>query len=210
VDDPRDGEGGSPSKRASGLWDKVRAELLPRLEVLRLPVLLHVHLKEPIRLGTRHVRQLADELIRFAREACPRDQHTRERHEAFSAAAYPLLHEYVEWIYLFRFPDGTCIIDWSCSNLAAACVGVVPSNINDRVVLKSGKTYAWRPGAERWLLLYASGDSVTSRGGPPPPDRSIWRDKDLRIACEASVFDRIVFWDRVRRWHEWLKGATEE
>src|SRR5262249_41566134 len=48
VDDPRDCQGGSPSKRTSGWWDKVQAALDLQLEILRLPVDVGVRFKEPI------------------------------------------------------------------------------------------------------------------------------------------------------------------
>jgi len=203
VDDPRDGEGGSPSKRVNDVWEKVRAKLDPRLEVLRLPVHVSVRLKGPTILKNKHARQFADELIRFAQAFCPAVHLNRTNHDVFSAACYPLLHEYVERISLRL--DDQIVIRWHCSNLAGASVGVGTTNLTNHILMKSGKNFTWVTGAEKCLLLYASGGTVTSRGGPPPPDLSIWHDKALIAACGASVFDRIYFWERVRRWHKRLK-----
>jgi hypothetical protein len=204
VDDPRDDEGGSPSRRAKDFWDKVLAELVPRLEVLRLPVYLDVRLKDLTILKNKHVRQLADELIRFAQDCCPECHLERTRHVLFSAASYPLLHEHAEWISLTRHDD-TYFLHWPCSNLAAAHVGPVTAYLRNHILRKSDRNFTWTPGAEKCLLLYASGGTVTSRGGPRPPDPSIWDDKDLLAACKDSVFDRIYFWERVRGWDERLK-----
>lgn len=201
VDDTADG---SPSKRVSGCWDKVRAKLDPQLEHLRLPVDVGVWLKEPVLLRNNHVGLFADELIEFAQEHSPRRHLDRTAHRAFSPVAYPLLDEHVERITLTRL-DGMVVIGWHCANIAAACVGVVRSHLSGLVRRKSAKNFAWLPNAEKCLLIYASGGTATSRAGPPPPDPSIWDDKDLIAACEASVFDRVYFWERVRRWHKRLK-----
>ncbi len=204
VDDPRNGEGGSPSKRGNDFWDKVRAELFPHLDTLRLPVDMDVRLKEPIIFKNKHVRPFANELIRFAQEFCPDAHLDRTHHEVFSSASYPLIHEHAEWISLTRLDD-TYIVGWHCSNLAAAMVAPVTAYLRNHILLKSGKNFTWLPGAVKCLLLYASGGTVTNRAGPPPPDRSIWDDKDLIAACEASVFDRVYFWERVQKWHKQLK-----
>ncbi|MHC4404156.1 MAG: hypothetical protein ACYTG0_31260 [Planctomycetota bacterium] len=204
VDDPRDGDGGSPSKRVSGCWDKVRGTLDPQLEALRLPVDVGVRFKEPGFLKNRHVGEFAGELIRFAQEFCPTRHLERTHHDAFSSASYPLLHQHVERITLTHLED-TVVIGWHCSNIAAACVGVVRSHLSNLVRRKSAKNFTWAPGAEKCLLIYASGGTVTSRAGPPPPDPSIWDDKELTAACSDSVFDRVYFWERVRSWHKRLK-----
>lgn len=207
VDDRRDGEGGSPSKRASGFWDKVAAEVVTRIEGLRIPVYMHVSLKVPELLKRKHIRPLADQLSRFAQEFCPEGDLDRTHHEAFSAASYPVIHEHVEWISLTRLDD-TYGIRPTCSNLTVAHVGPVTAYITNHILLKSGKeNFTWRPGAEKCLLVCASGGTVTSRAGPPPPDPSVWDDKELISACEASIFDRVYFWERVRGWHERLKPS---
>jgi hypothetical protein len=204
VDNRRDGDGGSPSKRVSSCWDKVRATLDPRLETLKLPVDVGVRFKEPVSLRNGQVDQFADELIRFAQEFCPERHLERTAHDAFSAALYALLHEHVERIALTRL-EGTVVIGWHCSNIAAAFVGVVRSHLGDLVCRKSAKNFTWVSGAEKCLLIYASGETVTSRAGPPPPDPSIWDDNDLVSACTGSVFDRIYFWERVLGWYKRLK-----
>ena len=32
-----------------------------------------------------------------------------------------------------------------------------------------------------------------------------WADQRLRSLCQSSIFDRIIFWERPRRWYKWLK-----
>jgi hypothetical protein len=165
---------------------------------------VEVRFKEPVSLRNGQVDQFADELIRFAQEFCPERHLERTAHDAFSAALYALLHEHVERIALTRL-EGTVVIGWHCSNIAAAFVGVVRSHLGDLVCRKSAKNFTWVSGAEKCLLIYASGETVTSRAGPPPPDPSIWDDNDLVSACTGSVFDRIYFWERVLGWYKRLK-----
>jgi hypothetical protein len=204
VDDPGNGTGGSPSRRASGCWGKLQPEVVKRLAALRVPVQIDVRFRDPHTLGNRLVRSLADELVRYAQEFCPARDLARIRHDRFSADSYPLLHASVEWIDLTRFDDLFGIFP-QCSNLAAACVGVVPTLLTSRVESKGSRPFSWRAGAEKWLLIYASGVTATSRAGPPPPDPAIWDDEKLAAACRGSVFDRIFFWDRVRNWSQALK-----
>src|SRR5262249_19284400 len=204
VDDPRDCQGGSPSKRTSGWWDKVQAALDLQLEILRLPVDVGVRFKEPIVLKNSQVDKFASELIRFAQQFCPEHHLGRSSHRAFSVGTYPLLHEFVEQISLVRF-DGLAFLGWHCSNVAAAFVGVVLRHLRNHILLKSAKNFTWTPGAVKCLLVYASGDTASSRAGPTLPDPAIWEDNDLVAASKASVFDCIYFWERVRKWHRKLK-----
>jgi hypothetical protein len=184
VDTQTDRKSGSPRKQIDGFWENVRTELTPRLAALRLPVDLRVRLNEPIGIRKNQTRQFAEELIQFAQEYCPSDR-LRTRHEVFPAERYPLLHNNAEWISLVRL-DG---------------LAKVASLIRD----KSGKAFNWTPGAERCLLIYASGSVVTSRAGPPMAIQPSLEDSGVCAACASSVFDRIYFWERVLGWHERLK-----
>jgi len=204
VDNPAEGAGGSTAKRVSSCWDKVCATLYPQLDKLKLPVDVGVRFKEPVSLKNGRVSSFADELIRFAREFCPNGHLERTTHGVFAPKSYPLLNEHVEQIALTHF-EGTVVIGWHCSNIAAANIGVRRSHLADLISRKSAKQFTWTPGAEKWLLVYASGGTVTSRAGPPPPDESIWDDKELVAACQGSFFDRIYLWERVRTWHKRLK-----
>jgi hypothetical protein len=204
VDNPGDGDRGSPVKRVGSCWDKVCATLYPQLETLRLPVDVAVRFKEPAYLKSGQVPSFASELIRFAREFCPKGHLERATHGEFSAESYPLLNELVERIALTHL-EGTVVIGWQCSNIAAANVGVNRLHLADFVRRKSAKNFTWVPGAEKCLLVYASGGTVTSRAGPFPLDQSIWNDEKLIAACVDSVFDRIYFWERVRKWQKRLK-----
>jgi hypothetical protein len=204
VDNPRNAHGGSPSKRVRSRWDRVCAALYPRLETLRLPVDVVVHFKEPISLKNGQIDQFVDELIRFAQTFCPKGHLERAAHGAFSAVSYPVLHECVERITLTHL-QGTVVIAWRCSKSAAAFVGVVTSYLSDLVRRKSAKSFTWVNGADKCLLIYASGGTITSRAGPYPPGKSIWDDDGLVSACAESIFDRIYLWERVGRWHMRLK-----
>jgi hypothetical protein len=204
VDDPRDGPGGSPSRRAVGCWGKLQAQVASQLQALRVPVAMTIRFRDPLPFGNSRIRRLTDELVRFGQEFCPGFDLAQTHHDEFSSVSYPLLHEHAEWIALTRFDDLFGIFP-DCSNLAAANVGVVPAHLKSRIELKSGRPFVWRPGAEKWLLIYASGVTPTSRAGPRPPDPSVWNDAELVAACEASVFDHIYFWERVRNWSQELK-----
>jgi hypothetical protein len=203
VDTQTDRKSGSPRKQIDGFWENVRTELTPRLAALRLPVDLRVRLNEPIGIRKNQTRQFAEELIQFAQEYCPSDR-LRTRHEVFPAERYPLLHNNAEWISLVRL-DGLAVIGWHCANLAVASVGVTPAKVASLIRDKSGKAFNWTPGAERCLLIYASGSVVTSRAGPPMAIQPSLEDSGVCAACASSVFDRIYFWERVLGWHERLK-----
>lgn len=204
VDNPRNSDGGSPSKRVSSCWEKVCGFLYPKLETLRLPVDMAVRFREPVSLRNGKVGQFAGELVRFAQEFCPAVHLARTNYDTFATASYPLLNEHVERVTLTYLRD-TVVGGWHCSNIAAAFVGVVRSHLSHLIREKSAKPFTWVLGAEKSLLIYASGETVTSGAGPPPPDPSIWDDKDLISACTNSVFDRIYFWERRRKWYKRLK-----
>jgi hypothetical protein len=204
VDQFKDGVRGSLVRRVGSWWEKVCASLDPQIEAQRLPVLGSVRFKEPVLLKNAQVSNLSNELIRFAQESCPRRHLERTCHTEFSPASYPLLNELVERVYL-TYLKGTVAVGWHCSNTAAANIGVDTSHLADLVRRKTAKNFTWRSGAEKCLLIYASGAAVTSGAGPLPPDPSIWDDRQLIAACGESVFDRIYFWERVRKWHKRLK-----
>lgn len=196
--------GGSPVKRLSSYWDKVYTVLSSQLETLRLPVYVSVRFKEPVSLKNGQITSFANELISFAREFCPKEHRECTTHEVFSSDSYPLLNEHVKRIDLTYLND-TVVIGWHCSNIGSAFVGVNRAHIADVVRRKSAKNFNWVQGAEKCLLIYASGGTVTSRAGPLPPDPSVWNEKELIASCMESVFDRIYFWERVRKWHKRLK-----
>jgi hypothetical protein len=204
VDDHGCSNGGSPIRRVTGIWNKVQDVLAPQLESRRLRVYARVTLKEPILLATRDVQPFASELIRFAEEFCPIHHMQRRTHDNFPVASYPLLRQHVALMSLTYLHD-TVVLRWDCSNNAAAFIGVRTFHLSKLVRHKNAKAFNWTPGAEKCLLIYASGEAVTSRAGPPPPDESIWDDHELIAACCSSSFDRIYFWERVRKWHKRLK-----
>jgi hypothetical protein len=203
VDIPGETKSGSPTKRASDFWSKVMTAVNPRFEDLGAPADIHVTLKNPAVLKNKHARPLAEELIRFGQELCPKVHLERARYEEFSADSHPLLHEHVESIVVTRL-EGTVLYAY-CSNLAAANIGVDPAFLGSQIRQKSGKQFTWTAGAEKCLLIYASGGTSTSRAGPYPRDPSVWSAQDLVAACQESVFDRVYFWERVRGWERRLK-----
>lgn len=196
--------GGSSIKRVSSFWDKVNAILIPQLERLQLTVDVRVRFSEPILLESNQLVPFVDELVSFAREYCPRGNLERATFMKSSLRSYPLLYKFVQQIDL-TYLEGIVALIWQCSNITAAFIGIDQGYLANLIREKSSKNFTWGEKAEKCLLIYASGDTVTSRAGPLPPDVSIWDDLELVAVCRSSVFDRIYFWECVQGWHKRLK-----
>src|SRR5262249_28556774 len=104
VDESRDG-GGSKNKRGKGCWDKIRTIVELELKQLGHPVIMDVRLRQLISLQNKFVRGLANELIGFVQDFCPKNHLDRGHYKVFQPAHYPMLDEHVEWISLTRFDD---------------------------------------------------------------------------------------------------------
>jgi len=204
VDEPVRGSGGAPSKKAAGCWRKVQKAIYSRLKLLRLSIDLLIRFKEPMVLKSSQTNQLADEMIRFAQEFCPRGYLSQSEHKQFSATTYPLLHQSVGRIDLSNH-EGLEISHWQCENISVASIGVVIPILIKHVEEKNAKSFNWSKDAEKCLLIYASGESTQSGAGPDPPDPRIWNDAGLVDICNSSQFNRIYFWEKVRRWDHRLK-----
>lgn len=196
------GRRGSRIRRMKNLWDLVHNAL--QLEEARLPVLMNICFKEPFVLEKGQRGELANELIRFACEFDPGRNLHRTKHDQFPHVRYPLLHELVDFIRLTHI-DGIPVLRWDCCNVTGAFIGLYPEQLAKLIYNKSAKKYSWRNGASKWLLIYASGECATSRAGAFQGTESTWQDATLVTTCKNSVFDRIFFWERVRKWSIKLK-----
>jgi hypothetical protein len=73
---------------------------------------------------------------------------------------------------------------------------------------KKATKYNWGNANEKWLLIAASGGNLSNNAGPATQNVN-WADIELLNSCSNSLFDRIVFWERIRCWYKWLKPSEK-
>ncbi len=78
-------------------------------------------------------------------------------------------------------------------------INVDPRLLSELIKRKSGKSYEWRKGAQKWLLIYDSGHAVVARGAPIP-NFVDWQNEQLQECCRESPFEHILFWECIREW----------
>jgi len=200
IDASRRQKGGSPGMRSQRLWRAVQASLGRRLTRAPLNVDVHVRLKDPLKTSESIALPLAAELVEFARRF-DFGLSTAAVATAFGAK-FPLLREHVHRLRLTKVTFNS--FHWTCANISAAAVGLLPDRVAELIESKNRKTYSWFPNAERWLLICASGSAIVGTAGPRPLGPT-WRNVRIEAACTSSPFDRIYFWDRPHEWHEGLK-----
>jgi hypothetical protein len=197
-------KGGSPGERLQTFWDSVQDSLRRRLTRRRIQVEVSVTLKNPSLIRQRDARALAAELVRFARG------HNFSSPESDIVEQFPprcpLLQQYVRQLRLTKVSYYS--IGWRCSNASTAFVGLSTATLARLVRTKAEKGYTWAKNSERWLLICASGRAIVGHAGPRP-FRHEWQNPDLKVACRASSFDKIYFWDRPGGWHKRLKYRAE-
>lgn len=196
IDEPADGN--SPARRLANIWERVISRLADILTVKELLAEASVTLQDPETLAMKLAEPLADELVRFAEDHRP--QSGRQVFNAF--AGYPVLTQHVRSITVWRTTYRGFY--WRCTDEQVGNIGIVPRVLAQVIRAKSGKTYKWTEGAEKCLLIVASADSIASHGGPNV-DPSIWQDVELQTECSVAPFDRIFFWESVRKWHQQIK-----
>jgi len=162
-------------------------------------------------LPDRDAQPFAEELLTLVRETSFRANqltiYTDQREtEMWSRAGiesktvpikYQLVHHHVEKLHMWKV--SYCHPLWTCTNCAAANINVDPILLGELIKRKYLKSYEWREGAEKWLLIYASGHAVVARGAPIP-DFVDWKSEQLQKCCRESPFERIFFWECIRQW----------
>jgi len=94
---------------------------------------------------------------------------------------------------------------WTCSNITMGGICLNLSYINSAIEMKNKKAakYQWGDAKERWLLIVASGRTLSNNAGPSIQNVN-WADADLMKLCQSSPFNRIIFWERSRCWYKSL------
>lgn len=213
------GKGSSLSPVAE-FWRLVTSSLVRRISHRKhlTGLIGTVELKEDLALaaGKRIARQLqarqfAKELIDFA-EAHPIEGHSRwqffrPRH----FASHPAMANLLESLRIARvsdepMPASSCA--WRCHNVSTGHIAASLPYIKSAIAQKNKKAAKyenWGKADEKWLLIVAGGGDVNTHAPRFQRDMKS-RDSDLKKLCCASPFDKIVFWERIGRWHKWLKS----
>lgn len=216
----------SPLTPMEDFWEDVRASLVRRVSHrrhlcgMRATVRFKENLQKPKnckalvkQTAKKLAKQLAEELVNFM-ESHPvkRRQCLPFRHRDFNE--YATLTFLLCSLALLRWTDNggrTSRCSWICSNITAGHIGVNLDYIKSAIENKNkkAKNYDWHAANENWLLIAASGSTVSNAAGPPGQNVN-WADTALLGLCRDSPFDRIAFWERTCRWYKWLKPCKEE
>jgi hypothetical protein len=216
VDESSNVQGGSPGVRRDRIWKKVQQHLVGPLQTNPLKFDVWVTLKDKDFLPDRDVEAFAKELEQLVRNSSfPGDilvMYCDARYTSMSSktgqesanipAKYTNLHNHLKKLRICKVSYEPLF--WTCTNCSAANINVSPHLLAEIIETKSVKKYEWRESAEKWLLIYASGDAVVARGAPFP-DFVDWQNEDLQKSCISSQFQRIFFWERVAGWTKSIK-----
>ena len=96
---------------------------------------------------------------------------------------------------------------WVCADITTGHIAVSLTFIKSSIATKNKKAVGyenWGKAEKKWLLIVAGGGDVSTHA--PRSDVGIdWGNPELTKLCKESPYDAIVFWERVGRWHRWLK-----
>jgi len=203
----------SPRTPVDEFWQRVQASLVSRLSRRKhlIGISARVRLKSNLPVSKRDVelaRRLAAELIGFA-ESHPLEVGQILTWSSRDLREYRALQSMVTNMILSRgSDDGVFASRWSwlCSNTATGGVGLSLNYIRSAIDRKNKKsaTYDWPDADEKWLLIAASGNTISNCAAPLMRGMN-WDDCDVAGLCAVSPFDRIVFWERPWSWYKWLK-----
>ena len=211
----------SPLTPINDFWRVVQASLIRRVShrkhLAGVEVSVNLRGKPPIPKKHKELaKQLAKELIAFM-EAHPvrkLDELYFRRRDRRNFNGYPMLESMLSWLWLSRWTNDLVPASRSsltCSNLRAGFIGLNLRYIEIAIAKKNkkAKKYSWGDAEEKWLLIAASGGIINNSAGPAIPDVD-WANTNMLDLCRNSPFDKIVFWERYRCWHKWLKPSNQE
>lgn len=181
---------GSPERRLYALWKRFAEAIRERLSSEPEPL---PHVYGSISFRNSSVTALDDidrarfceELVSVLREATLSEKGSQL--SAFERGGAPLLSQVVSGMFVRIFPADDGLL-WWCSHLRSGEVLPIEDAIRSAVAEKQQKarTFEWQNTSERWLLLYAAGESLV--------DLAI-KVKDPGIGC-SGPFTQIFLWDR--------------
>ena len=208
----------SPLTVIDEFWRLVQASLIRRISHRKhlTGISARVKLKSNLSLPRRLVKQqnsaiqLAKELVNFVESHQVRQsEHLRFRCREFKGNL--ILESMLSELRLSRWTNDAVRASrcsWICSNISTGYICLNLEYIKSAIESKNKKAnrYNWGNANEKWLLIAASGGNLSNNAGGPIQNVN-WADPDLLNLCCNSLFDRIVFWERIRCWYKWLKPS---
>ena len=207
----------SPLTPIDDFWKDVQASLARRISHRRhlTGITANVKLKSDLSIqgsSPELARQLAKELVNFM-EAHQVRQSEVLRFRCRDFHGYPTLVSMLSSLWLLRgtddaVPASRCC--WICANITTGYIRLNLKYIKSSIKNKNKKAtgYNWGNANEKWLLIAASSSNLSNNAGPAS-QKVNWVDPELLGLCCESLFDRIVFWERIRCWYKWFKPSKE-
>ncbi len=210
----------SPLTPIDEFWKLVEASLIRRFSHRKhlTGISATVEIKSDISLPNKLARQkdlarqLAKELVNFVEaHQVRKSQHLRFHCRDFNG--YPMLVSMLSRLWLSRWTDDAVPAfrgHWICSNITSGGICLDLEYIKSAIKKKNEKAtkYNWGNANEKWLLIAASDGNLSNEAGPAIKNVN-WADPELLDLCCESLFDRIVFWERIRCWYKWLKPSEK-
>lgn len=204
----------SPLTPIAEFWQLVQASLIRRVSHRKhlTGILATINIKGNLSLPKELARKLAKELVNFV-EAHQIKPSKSLRFSCRDFNGYSTLVSMLSSLQLLRgtddvVPASRCC--WICANITSGNIRLNLKYIKSAIKNKNKKAtgYNWDNANEKWLLITASGDNLSNNAGPARQNAN-WADPELLDLCSESLFDRIVFWERIRCWYKWLKPSEE-
>lgn len=155
--------------------------------------------------------EVAAELIRFVEAnlsiLSPDQEQWFNRSDGHGGDAdfvdYPLLTKHFKRLMLEIF-GGVGPIGWTYDS--ASSVGIVRETVVGLINGKASKlpSYDKSNTDETWLLICAGLALPTDSAGPRQHGQRYLAATEIRRAAAQSGFDKVIFWERVHGWHEYL------
>jgi len=127
-----------------------------------------------------------------------------ERRRRPDFGGYPLLTTHFKKLRLHLWAGLVGPFRWDYDS--ASSVGVVKKTVVNIIDSKAGKlaSYDKSNTDETWLMICAGLALPTDSAGPKQYGRTSLAVTEIRCAAAQSGFDKVIFWERVHGWHEYL------
>ena len=212
----------SPRTPVSNFWELVEASLVRRfshrkhLTGISGSVRFDGRVAWPsgrgnaIRTSTlEHARSLAEEIVQFAEVNEVKLGQSLSFHRK-DFATYPTMAALLISLRIVRLTDEAVPASrfaWVCADITTGHIAVNLTFIKSSIAAKNKKAVGyenWGKAERKWLLLVAGGGGVSTHA-PRSAVGIDWGNLELTKLCKESPYDAIVFWERIGRWHRWLK-----
>ncbi|MGD9109658.1 MAG: hypothetical protein PVG93_01840 [Phycisphaerales bacterium] len=204
----------SPLTLIANFWRLVQASLVRRISHRKhlTGISAWIDIKKNLSLANKLAGPLAKELVDFV-EAHQVRQSEYLQFCCCDFNGYPMLESMLSELRLSRWTDNAVHASrcsWTCDNITSGYIRFDLEYIKSAIKNKNRKAakYNWGNANEKWLLIAASGGNLSNNAGRAKQNVN-WADSDLQSMCCNSLFDRIVFWERIHRWCKWLKPSEK-